>query len=255
MSIATQRRGAILAIGIDRAERRNALTGEMYDALTAAFAEAEADPSVRVILLHGRPEAFCAGNDLEDFVKRPPTGTDSPVFRFIDTASRATKPIVAAVRGVAVGIGTTILLHCELVYVAEDARFHLPFASLGLVPEFASSYLLPRVAGYQRAAALLLLAEPFGAAEAREAGFVTRVLPAEEVLPAAWKAAERLASLPPSSIALSKALMKQDLAGPIAERMAAEGAHFRRMLHEPAAKEAFEAFFQKRKPDFSGNDR
>lgn len=251
MTITIERRGGILAVGIDRAERRNALTGAMYDAMTAAFEEAERDPGVRVVLLHGRPEAFCAGNDLEDFLKHPPEGPEAPVFRFISTAWRCPKPVVAAVRGVAVGIGTTMLLHCELVYVAEDARFHLPFASLGLVPENASSYLLPLVAGYQRAAELLLLSEPFDAKQAYEAGFVTRVLPADEVLPAAWKAAERLASLPATSIVTSKALLKKAHAAGIAAQLADESAHFHRMLREPAAKEAFEAFFQKRKPDFT----
>jgi enoyl-CoA hydratase/carnithine racemase len=251
--ITTERRGAILAIGIDRAERRNALTGQMYDDMTAAFQQAERDESIRVVLVHGRPEAFCAGNDLEDFMKHPPESPDSPVFRFITTASRCPRPVVAAVRGVAVGIGTTMLLHCELVYAADDARFHLPFASLGLVPENASSYLLPMIAGYQRAAELLLLAEPFGAQQAHEAGFVTRVLPADDVLPAAWKAAERLASLPASSIAISKVLMKKGHAEAIAVQMAEESGHFRRMLKEPAAREALEAFFQKRKPDFTKN--
>ena len=245
------RRGAVLAIAIDRPAKKNALTAEMYDAFAAALHEAGADPAIRVILVHGRPEAFTAGNDIEDFLQRPPTGHDSPVFRYLDAMSRAEKPIVAAVNGLAIGIGTTLLLHCDVVYAASDARFSLPFASLGVVPEFASSYLLPLVAGHARAAELLMLAEPFDAERAKECGIVSRVLPPAEVLPAAWKAAERIAALPATSIRLTKSLMKRAHAGAIREQLEMEGAHFRRMLGEPAAREALEAFVKKRKPDFT----
>ena len=251
MTIQVTRKGAVMAIAIDRAAKKNAITAEMYDAFAAALREAEGDASVRVILVHGRPEAFTAGNDIEDFLQRPPTGEDSPVFRYLAAMSRAEKPIVAAVNGLAIGIGTTLLLHCDVVYAASDSRFALPFASLGVVPEFASSYLLPLVAGHARAAELLMLAEPFDAERAREAGIVSRVLPPDEVLPAAWKAAERIASLPPTSIRLTKSLMKRAHSAAIQEQLREEGAHFRRMLGEPAAREALAAFVEKRKPDFT----
>jgi enoyl-CoA hydratase/carnithine racemase len=249
--IGATREGAVCVIAIDRAAKKNAITSEMYDAFARALREAEADAGVRVILVHGRPEAFTAGNDIEDFLQRPPTGPDSPVFRYLDAMSRCEKPIVAAVTGLAIGIGTTLLLHCDVVYAASDARFSLPFASLGVVPEFASSYLLPLVAGHARAAELLLLSEPFDAERAREAGIVSRVLPAAEVLPQARRAAERIAALPAASIRLTKSLMKRAHAAAIRQQLEVEGEHFRRMLGEPAAKEALEAFVQKRKPDFS----
>jgi enoyl-CoA hydratase/carnithine racemase len=251
MTLQVSRKGAVMAIAIDRPAKKNAITAEMYDAFAAALREAGGDESVRVILVHGRPEVFTAGNDIEDFLQRPPTGEDSPVFRYLAAMSHAEKPIVAAVNGLAIGIGTTLLLHCDVVYAASDARFALPFTSLGVVPEFASSYLLPLVAGHARAAELLLLAEPFDAERARDAGIVSRVLPPEEVLPAAWKAAGRIASLPATSIRLTKSLMKRAHAQAIQDQLREEGAHFRRMLGEPAAKEALEAFVQKRKPDFS----
>src|SRR5881628_3087640 len=181
--------GAVTEIAFDRPARRNAITAAMYEALAAALSAAEADPQVRVIVVHGSPEAFTAGNDIEDFARRPPQGEDAPVFRFLRTMSQVRKPIVAAVNGPAIGIGTTLLLHCDLVYAAEDARFQLPFVSLGVVPEFASSYLLPLVAGYHRAAELLLLGEPFDARKAYECGFVTRVVPAGETLGSARAAA------------------------------------------------------------------
>ncbi len=251
MTIRTGREGAIATIAIDRPQKRNAITAEMYDALAAAISAAEAEPGVRVMLLHGTPEAFTAGNDLDDFLERPPLADDTPVFRFLRTMSQAQKPIVAAVTGPAVGIGTTMLLHCDLVYAGDNARFQLPFASLGVVPEFASSYLLPLAGGYHRAAELLLLAEPFDAARAEAAGFVTRVVPAAEALPAARKAAERVASLPPQSIRLTKSLMKRVHADVIQQQLRTEGEHFRSMLGEPAAREALAAFAEKRKPDFS----
>jgi enoyl-CoA hydratase/carnithine racemase len=252
MTIRTSRTGAVFAIAIDRPAKKNAITSEMYDAFAAALREADADEAVRVILVHGRPEAFTAGNDIEDFLQRPPTGEDSAVFRYLAAMSGTQKPIVAAVTGLAIGIGTTLLLHCDIVYAASDSRFALPFASLGVVPEFASSYLLPLVAGHARAAELLLLSEPFDAERAREAGIVSRVMPAAEVLPAAWKAAERIASLPAASIRLTKSLMKRAHAAAIQDQLRIEGEHFRRMLGEPAAREALEAFVQKRKPDFTG---
>jgi enoyl-CoA hydratase/carnithine racemase len=250
--VTASRRGAVAAIGFNRPDKRNALTAEMYEALAGAVREAEADASVRVVLFHGTREAFTAGNDLRDFIARPPAGEQAPVFRFLRTVADAAKPLVAAVNGPAVGIGTTLLLHCDLVYAGEDARFQLPFTRLGLVPEFASTYLLPLAAGHRRAAELLLLAEPFDAACALEAGIVTRVVPADDALGAAWDAAERLAALPAAAVLHTKALMKQAHRVAVGAQLGAEGEHFRRMLGEPAAREAFAAFLAKRAPDFRG---
>ena len=247
MSIQSRREGAVQVIALDRPAKKNAITAEMYDAFAQAIAAAEAEAEVRCMLVHGSPDAFTAGNDLEDFLQRPPTGHDSPVFRFISAMSLAQKPLVAAVNGLAIGIGTTMLLHCDVVYAATDARFSLPFASLGVVPEFASSYLLPMVAGHARAAEMLMMAEPFDAERAREAGIVSRVFPAAGVVPAAMKAAQRIASLPPESIRLTKSLMKRTHAAAIQEQLRLEGEHFRRMLGEPAARAALAAFVQKRK--------
>jgi enoyl-CoA hydratase/carnithine racemase len=249
--ILTEQSAGLLRITLHRPEKKNSITAAMYQALADAFKAARADPAVRVVLISGSAGLFTAGNDLGDFMNNPPHGEQSPVFQFLENISRCEKPIVAAVGGVAVGIGTTMLLHCDLVYAAEDARFALPFTSLGLVLEAASSYLLPQIAGYQRAAELLLLGEPFGAAKAKEAGFVTEVLPADQLLLRAEQAAVKLAALPGKSVRATKALMKGAQGEPVARQMAAEAAQFRAMLTEPAAREAFKAFFEKRKPDFS----
>jgi enoyl-CoA hydratase/carnithine racemase len=251
MDIRTETAGGVLRLVFDRPDKKNAITAAMYAALADGLAVARRDPAVRAVLLHGSAEVFTAGNDLGDFLQNPPHGDDSPVFRFLDNISKCEKPIVAAVAGPAVGVGTTMLLHCDLVYAADNARFSLPFASLGLVPEAASSYLLPLVAGYHRAAELLLLGEPFDAAKAREAGFVTAIVPAAEVIGTAERAAARIAALPGKSMRETKGLLKRAHAAAIAGQMRAEGELFRAMLVEPAAKEAFTAFFQKRKPDFS----
>lgn len=251
MDILVGKSDGVLTIEFNRPDKKNSITSAMYQSITDALQQAESDPDVRVILLHGKEDAFTAGNDLEEFMKHPPTGTDTPVFRFVNAISVAQKPLVAAVTGVAVGIGTTLLFHCDLVYAGENAKFNLPFTSLGLVPESGSSFLLPMIAGYQRAAELLMLAEPFGAAKAKEVGFVTDVMPVAEVLPTAKKAAARIAALPGKSIRMTKALLKRPYAERLQEQMRLEGDHFRAMLQEPPAKEAFTAFFERRKPDFS----
>lgn len=245
--IAVTRRGASIAIGIQRPARKNALTAQMYDAMATAVADGERDDSVRAMVFHGSEDAFTAGNDLEDFLQRPPTGDGAPVFRFLRTVAAARKPLVAAVNGVAVGLGTTLLLHCDLVYASEDARFSLPFVKLGLVPEFASSYLLPLNAGYHRAAEMLLLGEPFDAQTAFLAGIVTRVVPREGTLQSALEACEKLAALPPASVQLTKQLMKSHHAAAIEAQMSAEGRHFRELLAQPAAREALTAFLQRKK--------
>ena len=247
MDIGTENNGGVLTIRIDRPAKKNAITAAMYAAMADALHAGEADDAVRVVLIHGAPDVFCAGNDIEDFVAAPPNAEGHAVFRFMHELAHAAKPLVAAVNGVAVGIGTTMLLHCELVYVADDAKFSVPFTRLGLCPENGSSYLLPMIAGYQRAAELLLLGETFGADKARECGFVTQVLPAGAVLTAAAK----LASLPAKSIRTTKALLKRAHLRHVDEHIGAEADAFRPMLTEPAAREAFAAFRERRKPDFS----
>ncbi|HEX4326853.1 MAG TPA: enoyl-CoA hydratase [Burkholderiales bacterium] len=251
MEVLASKEAGVLRITLNRPEKKNSITGAMYQALADALADARRDPAVKAVMITGGVEMFAAGNDLGDFMNNPPQDEGAPVFQFLTQISECEKPIVAAVAGVAVGIGTTMLLHCDLVYAADNARFALPFTSLGIVPEAASSYLLPLIAGYQQAAELLLLGEPFGAERAKQAGFVTAVVPAGELLPAAEKAAARLAALPGKSIRTTKALLKQAHAAQVARQMHEEGVLFRAMLTEPAAREAMSAFFAKRKPDFS----
>jgi enoyl-CoA hydratase/carnithine racemase len=252
--IVTAREGAVLRIQLNRPEKKNAITTAMYAALADALAAAEADRSVRVALLHGAGECFTAGNDLHDFLANPPQPDDGPPGRFLRVLGHAAKPIVAAVHGVAIGIGTTLLGHCDLVYAAEETRFHLPFVNLGLCPEGASSLLLPLAAGYQRAAELLMLGAPFDAAKAREVGLVTEVVPAPALLAAAAAAAQALAAKPPASLRLTKQLLKRALAPQIDAALAAELEAFRARLGSPEAKEAFTAFFEKRPADFSRFD-
>jgi enoyl-CoA hydratase/carnithine racemase len=243
--------GRVARITLDRPDKKNAITAEMYVQLAEKLAAADADTAVRAILLSGGRECFTAGNDLADFLERPPSGAGSPTWRFLETMPALAKPVVAAVAGPAVGVGTTMLLHCDLVYAAQTARFQLPFVSLGIVPEFGSTYLLPLLAGYQRAAELLLLAQPFGADKAREIGLVTEVVPAEALMETAEKAAARLAELPPESLRLTKRLMKSAHAELVRRTIDEEGRIFRERLDSPEAKEALRAFLEKRKPDFS----
>jgi enoyl-CoA hydratase/carnithine racemase len=238
-------------IQLSRLDKKNALTGEMYAGLADAVAGADADPQVRALLLHGSPECFCAGNDVADFLNRPPLAEGSPSQRFFKAMLDLKKPIVAAVGGPAVGIGTTMLLHCDLVYAADNARFQLPFVPLGIVPEFGSTYLLPLLAGYPRAAELLLLGQPFTAQKAYEVGIVTGVLPKESLFAEAEKAVSILASLPPESLRLTKQLLKKRHGAMVREVIAEEIQIFGERLKSAEAREAMSAFLEKRKPDFS----
>ena len=240
----------VMTIAFNRPGKKNAITSAMYTAMSDAIDEAHNDARVRAILVRGSAGVFSAGNDLEDFMKAPPTSDDAPVMRFLRTISTAPKPIVAAVQGVAVGIGTTLLRHCDLVYAADSAVFSLPFTQLALCPEAASSLLLPRLAGYQIAAEKLLLGEPFDAREAHRSGIVNRVLPEREVDAFAMAQAVKLAALPASSLRVTKALMKRAGEAEVSERIREEVVHFGKMLLAPEAREAMTAFFQKRKPDF-----
>jgi enoyl-CoA hydratase/carnithine racemase len=247
--IKTETRGRVATIELSRPDKKNALTTAMYAAMTDSLASAESDPGVRAILIHGARDCFTAGNDLKDFLEAP-SGA-SQALRFVSALSKVGKPVVAAVGGPAVGIGTTLLLHCDLVYAAPDARFQLPFVPLGLVPEAASSLLLPRIAGHARASAWLLLGQPFTAAEAQEAGIVTGIVPEETLLERARAAATALAALPPESVRLTKELMKRPLAAAVAGQMGEEARLFAERLQSAEAKEAMTAFIEKRKPDFS----
>ena len=251
MTIRTEQRAGVLRIGFDRAERKNAITAAMYAQLARALGEANQNPAVRAVLLHGADTVFTAGNDLDDFLKNPPHGTDSPVFAFLSALRSVDKPMVAAVAGPAIGVGATMLLHCDLVYAADHAKFSFPFVQLGLCPEAASSLLLPMVAGWQRACEKLLLGEAFGADEAHALGFVNRVLPAAELMPFVDAQLAKLVALPAAALRTTKRLMKSGLRDAIAARMDDEGEQFRSMLVSPEAKEAFTAFFEKRRPDFS----
>ena len=251
MSIRVQTENAITSIAFDRPDKKNAITAAMYAALADALAAAGEDAAVRCVVIHGSTQAFTAGNDVQDFLMNPPHGEDSPVSRFLRGIAGFAKPLVAAVNGVAVGVGTTMLLHCDLVYAGESARFSMPFTQLALCPEAASSLLLPAVAGYQRAAERLLLGEPFGAPEARDMGFVNAVLPDDQTIPHAMAQAAKLARLPASSLRATKRLMKQAQQEAVARQMEAEGAEFATMLRAPEAREAFAAFLAKRKPDFA----
>ena len=236
----------VARIELARLDKKNAITTEMYVQMAEALAAAEADRDARAVLIHGSRDCFTAGNDLSDFLKRPP-GTKSPSWRFFEVLPSLQKPIVAAVGGPAIGIGTTLLLHCDLVYATPETRFQLPFVGLGIVPEFGSTYLLPLIAGYQRAAELMLLGQPFTAESAREVGIVTAVVPQAELFERAGKAAAALAELPPESIRLTKRLMKSAHAEAVKRQIDEEGRIFVERLASPEAKAAMSAFLEKRK--------
>ncbi len=241
-------------IEIARPEKKNALTVAMYQAMADALNAARADAAVRAVLITGQPGVFTSGNDIEDFMTRAPgQGTDaadSPVLRFMRALIECDKPVVAAVTGAAIGIGTTMLLHCDFVYVSDEARLAMPFVALGLVPEFASSLIVPQLMGHRRAADKLLLGDPFTPEQAVECGIASAVLPAGEVVNHARRVAERFNALPPGAVRETKQLLRAPQAAQQLEVMRAEGAIFARRLRSPEAMEAFQAFFQKRKPDF-----
>jgi enoyl-CoA hydratase/carnithine racemase len=251
MSIKTAVVNGVATIEIARPEKKNALTQAMYQAMADAINAAQEDGSVRAVLITGQPGIFTSGNDIEDFMQRPPQSIDSPVFRFMQALVGSDKPVVAAVTGAAIGIGTTLLLHCDFVYVSDESRLAMPFVGLGLVPEFASSLLVPELMGQRRAAEKLLLGDPFTGEQAVECGIANAVLPANEVVNHARRVAERFNALPPGAVRDSKRLMR----GPHREKVIAaittEAELFGQRLRSPEAMEAFQAFFQKRQPDFS----
>jgi enoyl-CoA hydratase/carnithine racemase len=250
MSIKTAVMNGVATIEIARPDKKNALTFAMYEAMAGALRAAQDDGAVRAVLIVGQPGIFTSGNDLEDFVARQP-GADSPAFQFMKALVGIDKPVVAAVTGAAIGIGTTMLLHCDLVYVSDEARLAMPFVSLGLVPEFASSLIFAQLVGRAKAAEKLLLGEPFSAQEAVDLGLANAVLPAGEVVNHARRIAERFNALPPGAVRETKKLMRRADADRVLQTIAIEGEAFAARLASPEAKEAFSAFFQKRKPDFA----
>lgn len=242
--------GRVATLSFNRPDKKNAITAAMYAALADGLHAAEADDAIRVIVIRGEGGAFTAGNDLKDFLQSPPTGNDSPVIRFMMALKDAEKPVMASVSGVAVGIGTTLLMHCDLVYAAENARFALPFAQLGLCPEYASSLLLQRLAGYQRAAELLMFGEPFDADTAETIGLVNKQMAPDLLDEFVASQAAKLAAMPADSLRTTKRLMKSALAQSVNDSLQAELKEFMRLLTGPDAREAMSAFMEKRPPVF-----
>jgi enoyl-CoA hydratase/carnithine racemase len=255
MSIKTAVVNGVAHIEIARPEKKNALTVAMYQAMANALDAAKEDNAVRAVLITGQPGIFTSGNDVEDFMSRAPNQSgdamDSPVFLFMRALMACDKPVVAAVTGAAIGIGTTMLLHCDFVYVSDEARLAMPFVALGLVPEFASSLIVPQLMGHRRAAEKLLLGEHFNAEQAVECGIANAVVPAGEVLNHARRVAERFNLLPPGAVREAKQLMRAPQHELFLQTIRKESEVFGRRLRSPEAMEAFQAFFQKRKPDFS----
>jgi enoyl-CoA hydratase/carnithine racemase len=245
----------VMTLTFNRVGKKNSITAAMYGTMAEGLAQAAADPAVRVVLIQGDTAIFTAGNDISDFRNAPKSDgkpdTDRPVWRFLRGLATFPKPLIAAVCGPAVGVGTTLLLHCDLVYAGDNAAFSVPFVNLGLVPEAASSLLLPQMLGMHRASEALLTGDPFMAEAALEVGLVNRVVPPAECNAFARQQALKLAAKPLSALVETKRLLKGAQHAAVVARMEEEGAVFGRMLHEPAAREALAAFAEKRKPDFS----
>jgi len=241
----------VMTLTFNRLDKKNAITSVMYGQLADAIAQAQTDAAVRAVVIQGHESIFSAGNDIGDFLQHPPSTPQANVFRFLRGIAELEKPLLAGVAGPAVGIGTTLLFHCDLVYAGDNAAFSMPFVNLGLCPEAASSLLAPQMFGYHRAAEALLLGEPFYAEAALEVGLVNRLLPPTEVNAYVQVQARKLATKPLSSVIETKRLMKGVQSKTVLDRMDVEIASFGRMLQAPAAKEAFGAFMAKRKPDFS----
>lgn len=241
----------ILEVTIDRPERKNALTMAMYSAMADLLNAAVDDPQVRVVLISGAEGVFTSGNDLMDFLGGSAEGEDSPVFRFMLALYDFPKPVVVAVNGPAIGIGTTMLLHCDLSFAGDDAVFQMPFVNLGLCPEYASSYFLPRIMGHAKASELVLLGKKFGAEEAVELGICNAAVPAAETLARARAAAAELAGRAPEAVRLTKQLLRRGTQAAGLQFIREEGGHFQERLASEEFKEAATAFMEKRPADFS----
>jgi len=251
VEILVRQQEQVCHITFNRPERKNALSLAMYAALADIIHAANSDRSVRVLVLSGVNDCFTSGNDLLDFMNEPEIHDRHPVVRFMVALQNCVKPVVAVVQGHAVGIGTTLLLHCDLVYAAEDARLQLPFVNLGLCPEYASSYLIPRLVGQQKAAELLLLGEAFSGLEAEKMGFVNAALPANELISYAEQKIQRLAKQPPAAVRRAKILLKKTQHDGVETALAAEFIGFAEGLNSEECRESVTAFFEKRAPDFS----
>ena len=249
--IQTDTTDGVLRLTLARPDKKNALTLAMYQAMAETLGAADTDPAVRVVVVHGEGGSFTAGNDLFDFLNDPPKDASSPVFQFLRAVTVFGKPLLAAVAGPAVGIGTTVLLHCDLAYAAPSAKFRLPFVNLGLVPEAASSLLLPQAVGPKKAAALLLFGDVFSAEEAEQMGLINAVVAEDELLDFTLARARALAAQPPAALRLTKALLRAPQAEAVTATIQKEGSHFVERLASPEAQEAFQAFLEKRAPDFS----
>jgi enoyl-CoA hydratase/carnithine racemase len=247
----TERSEGILRVQFNRPAKKNAMTSAMYTGLADLLNEADQDDNINVVLLYGAGDSFSAGNDLEDFAKNPPGPGDSPQARLINALIRFGKPLVAAVHGVAIGGGTTILTHCDFVYAAENTKFQIPFINLALVPEFGSSYSLPRQIGYLQAAELILLGGTFNAARASELGLVTAVVPDPNLLAKATETAQALARKPAVALRICKDLMKRPQREQLEQAVASELQEFAVRVRSAETQEAITAFFEKRPPDFS----
>ncbi len=250
--IITERAGNILSVQLNRPAKKNAMTSDMYVTLADLFNDAARDASIRAVLWHGAGDSFCAGNDLEDFLKNPPGPGESPQARLMNAFINFDKPLVAAVHGAAIGGGTTMLTHCDFVYAGESAKFQLPFINLGLVPEFGSTCSIPALIGHVRAAELIFLGVPFDAQRAAELGLVTRVVPDKELLATATETAQKLAAKPAEALQTSKRLMKRSSREQLEQAMKVENEEFATLLRSADAKEAFTAFLEKRPPNFTG---
>src|ERR1700756_3350460 len=249
--IITERSGSILRIQLNRPAKKNAMTSTMYITMADLFNNAAKDDSVRVVLWHGAGDSFCAGNDLEDFLKNPMGPADSPQSRLIDAFIAFDKPIVAAVHGFVIGGGTTMLTHCDFVYAGESAKFQMPFINLALVPEFGTSYSIPARIGYLRAAELIQLGQRFDAQRATELGIITRVVPDQELLATATATAQELAEKPAGALQACKRLMRQPVREPLERAARSENEEFSARLRSLDTKEAITAFFERRPPDFA----
>ena len=250
--VQTELKAGVLRITIDRPEKKNALTSAMYTGLADAVEQGEANADVRVILLHGNGDSFTAGNDLEDFMANPWKGQAvPPALRFIAAVAGAKKPIVAAIHGATVGIGVTILLHCDLVYAADNAKLVMPFVNLGIVPEAGSTVLLPALIGHQRSAELLMLGAPVSAQRAYELGIVNAVVPLDALLPTALEAAGKLADKPIAALLATKALLRKAGKTELDRAIREEVEAIAERLDSPETREALAAFLEKRQPDFA----
>ena len=249
--ILTEHSGFILRLQFNRPEKKNAMTSGMYTVMAELLNDAAKDDRTRVVLWHGSGGSFCAGNDLEDFVKNPPGPGESPQEKLINAMINFDKPIVAAVNGAAVGGGTTMLTHCDFVYAAESAKFQLPFINIAVVPEFGSTYSFPARIGYLRAAELIQLGTPFDAKRAEDLGLVTRVVPENRLLATATETAQKLAEKPAAALQACKRLMRRPTREQLEQAAKSETEEFTARLRSADAKEAFSAFFEKRLPDFT----